>query len=113
MARRFAKVSEEEIEEAFFYPSDLVNNNYPPQGRWRAVDIYVDTSRLGIYMLWFKLISPWFNGFWTGFNFIAIVPDYGNKYMTKENENWTSLKNFAPKLNLNHNNLYEHILCLH
>ena len=25
MARRFAKVSEEEIEEAFFYPSDLVN----------------------------------------------------------------------------------------
>ena len=33
----------------------------------------------------------------------AIVSDYGNKYMTKENENWTSLKNFAPKLNLNHN----------
>ena len=25
MARRFAKVSEEEIAEAFFYPSDLVN----------------------------------------------------------------------------------------
>ena len=25
MARRFAKVSEEEIEEAFFRPSDLVN----------------------------------------------------------------------------------------
>ena len=25
MARRFAKVVEEEIEEAFFYPSDLVN----------------------------------------------------------------------------------------
>ena len=25
MARHFAKVSEEEIEEAFFYPSDLVN----------------------------------------------------------------------------------------
>ena len=25
MARRFAKVSEQEIEEAFFYPSDLVN----------------------------------------------------------------------------------------
>ena len=32
MTRRFAKVLEEEIEEAFFYPSDLVN-----------------TSRLGIY----------------------------------------------------------------
>ena len=27
MARRFAKVLEEEIEEAFFYPSDLVNTN--------------------------------------------------------------------------------------
>ena len=26
MARRFAKVLEEEIEEGFFYPSDLVNN---------------------------------------------------------------------------------------
>jgi len=25
MARRFAKVSEEDIEKAFFYPSDLVN----------------------------------------------------------------------------------------
>ena len=25
MARRFAKVSEDENEEAFFYPSDLVN----------------------------------------------------------------------------------------
>ena len=25
MASRFAKLSEEEIEEAFFYPSDLVN----------------------------------------------------------------------------------------
>ena len=34
MARRFAKVLEE-IEEAFFYPSDLVknSNNYPPQDR--------------------------------------------------------------------------------
>ena len=27
MARRFAKVSEEEIEEAFFYPSELVKFN--------------------------------------------------------------------------------------
>ena len=26
MAQRFAKVSEEKIEEALFYPSDLVNN---------------------------------------------------------------------------------------
>ena len=35
MARRFTKVSEEEIEEAFFYPSELVNTK--------------TTSRLGIY----------------------------------------------------------------
>ena len=35
MARRFAKVSEEEIKTAFFYPSDLVNTK--------------DASRLGIY----------------------------------------------------------------
>jgi len=33
----------------------------------------------------------------------AIVPDYGNDCMTKENNNWTSFKNFAPKINLNHN----------
>ena len=33
----------------------------------------------------------------------AIVPDYGNEYTTKKNKNWTSFKNFAPKLNLNHN----------
>ena len=55
-----------------------------------------------MYMLWFKfilclvffeLVSIWF----------AIVPDYVNEYMTKENKNWTSFKNFAPKLNLNHN----------
>ena len=31
----------------------------------------------------------------------AIVPDYGNEYKIKKN--WTSFKNFAPKLNLNHN----------
>ena len=33
----------------------------------------------------------------------GIVPDYVNDYMTKENKNWTSFKNFAAKLNLNHN----------
>ena len=27
----------------------------------------------------------------------AIVPGHGNEYMTKENKNWNSLKNFAPK----------------
>ena len=43
--------------------------------------------------MFFELVSVLF----------AIVPDYGNEYMTKENKNWTSFKNFAPKLNLNHN----------
>ena len=36
----------------------------------------------------------------------VIVPGYGNEYMTKENKNntnWTSFTNFAPKLKLNHN----------
>ena len=40
----------------------------------------------------------------------AIVPGYGNEYMTKENKYWTSFKNFAPKLNLNHN-IYIYKLC--
>ena len=45
----------------------------------------------------------------------AIVPDYGNEYMTKENKNWTSFKNFAPKQNLNHNiyNLASQIILLY
>ena len=43
--------------------------------------------------MFFKLVSILF----------AIVPDYSNEYMTKENKNWSSLKDFAPKLNLNHN----------
>jgi len=53
-------------------------------------------------MLWFKFIL--------GLKFFelvsilfAIVPDYGNEYTRKEKKNWTSFKNFAPKLNLNHN----------
>ena len=51
MARRFAKVSEDEIEEAFFYPSDLVNTKttIPLRVGEEAVDIYLDASRLGIY----------------------------------------------------------------
>ena len=54
MARRFAKVSEEEIvaiNEAAFLSIwfGKYENNYPPQGRWRAVDIYLDASRPGIY----------------------------------------------------------------
>ena len=41
MACCFAKVSEEEIEEAFFYPSDLVGEE-----RW----IYTSTLRVSVYI---------------------------------------------------------------
>jgi len=40
-------------------------------------------------------------------NWFAIVPDYGNEYTAKENKNLTSFKNFAPKLNLNHNKIIQ------
>ena len=51
MARRFAKVSEEEIEEAFFYPSDLVNTKTTTplrvgEERW----IYTSTLRVSLYI---------------------------------------------------------------
>ena len=56
MARRFAKVSEEEIvtinEAAFFYPSILVNTKttIPLRvGEELCIYIYLDASRLGIY----------------------------------------------------------------
>ena len=53
-------------------------------------------------MLWFKFILG-LKYFELVSILFAIVPDYGNDYTTKENNNWTSFKNFAPKLNLNHN----------
>ena len=51
MARRFAKVSEEEIEEAFFCPSDLLNpkTTIPfrvGEERW----IYTSTLRISVYI---------------------------------------------------------------
>ena len=51
MARRFAKVSEEENEEAFFYPSDLVNTKTTiplrvGEERW----IYTSTLRVSVYI---------------------------------------------------------------
>ena len=51
MARRFAKVSEEEIEKAFFYPSDLVNTKTTiplrvGEERW----IYTSTLRVSVYI---------------------------------------------------------------
>jgi len=45
MACRFAKVLEEEIEEAFFYPSDLVNTRVGEE-RW----IYTSTLRVSVYI---------------------------------------------------------------
>ena len=51
MARRFAKVLEEEIEEASFYPSDLVNTKTTiplrvGEERW----IYTSTLRVSVYI---------------------------------------------------------------
>ena len=51
MARLFAKVSKEEIEEAFFHPSDLVNTKttIPLRvgvERW----IYTSTLRVSVYI---------------------------------------------------------------
>ena len=50
-------------------------------------------------MLWFKFILGLIFFELVSVLF-AIVPDYGNEYTTKENKNWTSFKNFAPKLKL-------------
>ena len=57
---------------------------------------------LFFYMLWFKFILGLVFFELVSILF-AIVSDYGIEYMTKANNNWTSFKNFAPKLNLNHN----------
>ena len=51
MARPFTKVLEEEIEEAFFYPSDLVNTKTTiplrvAEERW----IYNSTLRVSVYI---------------------------------------------------------------
>ena len=51
IAYRFAKVSEEEIEEAFFYPSDLVNTQTTTplraaEERW----IYTSTLRVSVHI---------------------------------------------------------------
>jgi len=49
MARRFAKVSEKAIEEAFFYPSDLVNTKTTiriGEESW----IYTSTLRVSVYI---------------------------------------------------------------
>ena len=77
----------------YFYRNDITSVV------WRG--LCEKKNWLGLYMLWFKFIF--------GLKFFelvsilfAIVPDYGNEYTTKENKNWTSFQNLAPKLNLNH-----------
>ena len=51
MARRFVKVSEEEIEEAFFYPSDLVNTKTTiPLRVGEEWWIYTSTLRVSVYI---------------------------------------------------------------
>ena len=51
MARRFTKVLEEEIEEAFFYPSDLVNTKTTIPLRVREEWwIYISMLRILVYI---------------------------------------------------------------
>ena len=51
MARRFAKVSEEEVEEVFFYPSDLVNTKRTiPVRVGEEWWIYTSTLRILVYI---------------------------------------------------------------
>ena len=55
MARRFAKVSEEEIKTTFFYPSDLVNTKTTiplrvGEERW----IYTSTLRVSVYIHYYS-----------------------------------------------------------
>ena len=56
MARRFAKVLEEEIEEAFFYPSDLVNTKTTiPLRVGEERLIYTSTLRVSVYIHHYSL----------------------------------------------------------
>jgi len=51
MECRFVKVSEEEIEEAFFYPSDLVNTKTTiPLRVGEEWWIYTSTLRVSVYL---------------------------------------------------------------
>ena len=51
MALRFTKVSEEEIEEAFYYPSVLVNTETTiPLRVGKERGIYTETLRVSVYI---------------------------------------------------------------
>ena len=55
-----------------------------------------------MYMLWFEFIISlkFFKPVWFWFPFVS---DYDNEDETMKNQNQTGLKNFKPKINLNHN----------
>ena len=58
MARRFAKVSEEEIEEANFFPSDLVNTKTTiPLRVGEEQWIYTSTLRVSVFITYYVWIS--------------------------------------------------------
>ena len=62
MGRRFAKVSEEEIEEAVFYPYDLVNTEKTiplrvSEERWMSTAIHLPFGEIVVYYyLYFILL---------------------------------------------------------
>ena len=68
MARRFAKVSEEEIEEAFFYPSDLVNTKTIPlrvgEERWiHTSTLFTSPSGDSFILVFTKSVDSIFRAF--------------------------------------------------
>ena len=80
MARRFAKISEEEIKTAFFYPSDLVNTKTTiplrvGEERW----IYTSTLRVSVYIHHY---SPPLRGKVVYYNKIREEYDSGLDYLT-------------------------------
>ena len=80
MARRFAKVSEEEIKKAFFYPSDLVNTKTAiPLGVGEERWIYSSTLRVSVYIHHY---SPFLQGIVVHYNKIREEYDSGINYLT-------------------------------
>ena len=81
MARRFAKVSEEEIKTAFFYPSDLVNTKTTiplrvGEERW----IYTSTLRVSVYIHHY---SPPLRGIvvyylWVNISYVTLLSNVEN-----------------------------------
>ena len=97
MARRFAKVSEEEIEEAFFYPSDLVNTKTTiplrvGEERW----IYTSTLRVSVYIHHY---SPPLRGIVVYYRPLAAkeILGHGNKAMKRPRPGVEFRSNLQPK----------------